>query len=138
MSCVLRASGANFDVDFFLRDSPLEALTVFHRGEVQFPNSKTNQRKCEHSGMHVSVSTREFSDLAGQIEDAVGFLTDNERELRRLGEFASVGQMYLDFPIEARDVVFQSDAFPPHLLSLLGALRIGLVVSRYPSQSSDR
>jgi len=138
MCCVLRASGTNFDVDSFLRDSPIEALTVFRRGEVRFPDSKTNQRKCEHSGMHVSVSTREFSDLTGQIEDAIGFLTNNHEELRRLAEFAGLEQMDLDFPIEARDVMFQSDSFPPNLLSIMGALRIGLVISRYPSQSSDR
>jgi hypothetical protein len=44
--------------------------------------------------------------------------------------------MYLDFPVESRDMVFQSDAFPPHLLSLLGRLNIGLVISRYPSFAS--
>jgi hypothetical protein len=42
--------------------------------------------------------------------------------------------MDLDFPVEDRDSVRQSDAFPPQLLSLLGDLRIGLVVSRYPAQ----
>jgi len=32
MSCVLRASGANFDVDSFLNDSSLDALTYFIAG----------------------------------------------------------------------------------------------------------
>ncbi len=134
MSCVLRASGTNFDVDSFLKGSSLSALTVFHRGEVQFPTSTVSQRKSEHSGMNVSVSTREFSDLRGQIEDAVGFLSDNKEEMRRLCDFSGLERIDLDFPVEDRDAVRQSDGFPPRLLSLLGELRIGLIVSRYPAQ----
>jgi len=72
MSCVLRASGANFDADEFLKVSWLDALTAFHRGTVHFPTSSVT-RKSDYSGMKVSVSTREISDLSGQVEDAVGF-----------------------------------------------------------------
>jgi hypothetical protein len=85
--------------------------------------------------MHVSVSTREFSDLTGQIADAIEFLSKNGRELKRLRDFPGLERMDLDFPIEDRDVVYQRDGFPPQLLSLLGGLRIGLVVSRYPVPS---
>lgn len=92
------------------------------------------QRRNEHSGMNVSVSTREFSDLKGQIEDAVRFLSDYEEEIRRLRDFSGLERMDLDFPVEDRDTVLQSDAFPPRLLSLMGDLRIALVVSRYPAQ----
>jgi hypothetical protein len=133
MSCVLRASGTNFEVDEFLKTSSLDALTVFHRGEGQRRGSVMTQRRTEQSGVNVSVSTREFSDLRGQIEDAVEFLSENEEELRRLRDFPGLERMDLDFPVEDRDVVFQSDGFPPRLLSLLGALRIGLVVSRHPA-----
>ncbi len=134
MSCVLRASGRNFDVDEFLKTSSLDALAAFHRGETQLPSSSVT-RKSEVSGMHVSVSTREFSDLTGQIADAIEFLSKNGRELKRLRDFPGLERMDLDFPIEDRDVVYQRDGFPPQLLSLLGGLRIGLVVSRYPVPS---
>ena len=135
MSCVLRASGTNFDVDEFLKTSTLDVLTVFRRGELQSPTSSVT-RKGEYSGMNVSVSVREFSDLRGQIDDAVEFCSENDRELRRLRNFPGLEKMDLDFPIEDRDVVFQSDAFPPELLLLLGGLGIGLIVSRYPLQSA--
>jgi hypothetical protein len=131
MSCVLRAGGARFDVDEFLKNSTLDVLTAFHRGEVQFATSSVT-RKSEYSGMSVSVSTREFSDLRGQIEEAIAFLTENDQELRRLRDFSGLEWMDLDFPIEDRDVVYQRDAFPHGLLSLLGSLRIGLIVSRHP------
>jgi hypothetical protein len=134
MSCVLRASGATFDIDEFLRNSSFDVLTAFHRGEVQFPTSSVT-RKSEYSGMSVSVSTREFSDLRGQIEEAVVFLTENDHELKRLRDFPGLERMDMDFSIEDRDVVYQRDAFPHQLLSLLGPLKIGLVISRYPAPS---
>jgi hypothetical protein len=134
MSCVLRASGTNFDVDEFLKTSSLDALTAFHRGALQFPSSSVT-RTSEYSGMNVSVSTHEVSDLRGQIQDAIEFLSKNDRELKRLRDFPGLQRMDLDFPIEDRDVVYQRDAFPHKLLSLLGTLRIGLIVSRYPAHS---
>ena len=85
--------------------------------------------------MKVSVSAREFCDLNGQVDDAVGFLRENDRELRRLRDFPGLERMDLEFPVEDRDLVFQRDAFPHQLLLLLGELRIGLIVSRYPAHS---
>src|SRR5579862_2554057 len=134
MSCVLRASGANFDVDEFLKISSLDVLTAFHRGEARFPASSVT-RKSDYSGMSVSVSTRESPDLRGQIGDAIRFLAENDKELRRLRDFPGLERMDLDFPIEDRDVVYQSDAFPYRLLALLAELHIGLIVSRYPVPS---
>jgi hypothetical protein len=134
MSCVLRASGTNFDVDEFLKTSSLDALSAFHRGTEQFTTSSVT-RKSEHSGVNVSVSTREVSDLRGQIKDAIDFLSKNDRELRLLRDFPGVERMDLDFSIEDRDLVYQRDAFPHKLLSLLGGLGIGIIVSRYPAHS---
>jgi hypothetical protein len=119
MSCVLRASGSNFDVDEFLKVSSFDALTAFHRGAVQFPTSSVTRRS-DYSGMNVSLSTREIADLSGQVEDAVGFLRENEQKLRRLRDFPGLERMDSGFPVEDRDVVFQRDAFPYQLLSLLG------------------
>jgi len=70
--------------------------------------------------MNVSLSTREIADLSGQVEDAVGFLRENEQKLRRLRDFPGLERMDSGFPVEDRDVVFQRDAFPYQLLSLLG------------------
>jgi hypothetical protein len=133
MSCLLRASGQHFDVDEFLKVSSLDALAVFHRGEGKASGSVITQRRSDLSGVSVRVSLQEFSDLVHQIEDAVEFLESNDEELKRLRDFPGVERIDLDFSLEDRDLVFQSDAFPPRLLSLLGGLRIGLVVSRHPA-----
>lgn len=133
MSCVLRASGADFQVDDFLRESSLKALVVVHRGDARPPKSNSTAKKHESSGFNVSVSTREFSDLSGQIEDAIQFLAKNSKELRRLRDFSGVERIELDFPVEDRAVVFQRDTFPNNLLVLMGHLGLGLAVSRYPT-----
>ena len=115
----------------FLRGSALKPLIVFHRGQPRFPGSKVE----EQSGMNVSVSEREFSDLSGQINDAIQFLAEHANELARLGNYPGVQRIDLDFPIVDRDVAFQSDSFPAALLSQMGELQIGLVISRYPPTS---
>ncbi|MGA2388859.1 MAG: hypothetical protein ABSF97_07860 [Candidatus Sulfotelmatobacter sp.] len=132
MSCILKASGTCFDVDEFLKVSSLDALNAFHCGETQLPISSVS-RTSQSAGVSVSVGAAEFSDLNSQIEDAVEFLTANEKELTRLRNFPGLERISLDFAVENRDMVFQSDAFPPHLLLLLARLNIGLVVSRYPA-----
>lgn len=134
MSCVLRATGTDFDVDAFLEKSELKPLIVHHRGQPRFAVPNTACRPEERSGMNLSVSTRAFSDLIGQIEDAIQFLSTNHDELRRLREFHGVEQMLLDFPLEDRDAMVQRDTFPARLLLLLGTLKIDLAISRYPAQ----
>jgi hypothetical protein len=128
MSCVLRASGTEFDPEAFLADSELTADPIYRRGEPR-PGEGTWQS----SGFHVGVSDAELSDLAGQIRDAVRFLSRHEEELQRLGRFEGVESVCLDFAIEGRDVAVQSDVFDAELLWRAGALDIDLVVSRYAS-----
>ena len=78
MSCVLRAAGEGFNVDPFLKDSTLKPLIVHNRDEPSFSGLKPAARLNEVAGMNVNVSVREFSDLAGQVEDAINFLLANE------------------------------------------------------------
>jgi hypothetical protein len=134
MSCVLRASGTCFDVDEFLKVSSLDALNAFHRGDAPGPMWNI-LRTSQAASMSITVGRGEFSDWDRQIEDAIEFLTANEKELKRLRDFPGLERMFLDFPIENRDTVFQSDTFPSQLLLLLGKLNIGLVVSRYPASN---
>ena len=133
MSCVLRAAGRDFDIDSFLNSSALKALVVYHRGEQQFPDAPIHLM--EQSGMNISVSEREFSNLAGQIEDATRFLSENASELERLRAFPGVERLELDFPIVDRDAPVQTDLFPADLLLRMGNLKIALRVSRYPESS---
>lgn len=133
MGCVLRAWGKDFNVDKFLVSSSLEPLTVWHIRDPRSPISNPSGRQHSNSGMNVSVSERAFSDLLGQIEDAMQFVRRNREELRRLNKTEGVEGICLDFPVEDRAVAVQRDTFPPELLAAIGDLGIQLAVSRYPS-----
>ncbi|MGH9389242.1 MAG: hypothetical protein ACRD1Z_06460, partial [Vicinamibacteria bacterium] len=113
MSCVLRASGTDFDPEAFLAESELRAGAnpIYRRGEPRPGGGETWQS----SGFHVGVSEAELSDLPGQIRDAVRFLSRHEEELQRLGRFDGVEAVCLDFAIESRDVAVQSDVFDAEL-----------------------
>ena len=130
MSCVLRASGADFDPESFLLTSELRAGadTIYRRGDPG-PGGK----RWQSSGFHVGVSEAELADLPGQIRDALRFLSRHEEELQRLGRFEGVEAVCLDFAIDRKDVAVQSDVFDAELLWRAGALDIDLVVSHYAS-----
>jgi hypothetical protein len=133
--CVLRAGGSDFDVDAFLATSSLEICGVRRKGELRLrtkPAGPLNER----SGFNADVSTKEWGDLAGQIQDARAFLSENEGELRRLRSFPGVDGVELDFPIELRigtnEIVVQSDRLPADLLLAAGGLGIDIVITCYP------
>ena len=127
MACVLRAIGREFDVDEFLKDTPLPRDVVFHRGELRGPGEGAGKRSA--SGFNAPVSEAGLDDLDTQVQDASQFLRVHEDELRRLGGFPGVEEVCLDFGIARRDVPAQSDVFPADLLWQAGALDIDLVVT---------
>ena len=134
--CVLRVSGAHFDVDQFLGKSLWIPPAIFRAGEPKFTAESTERSVSRKSGFNLNASNAEFSELHKQIDDAIRFLRSNEKELVRLRDFPGVEGMRLDFGIEERDVPAQSETFPPELLFLLGRLGISLVFTLYPSHDA--
>lgn len=136
MSCVLRLEGEGFNVTGFLAHSGITAYQVWDAGE---PDAFGRARP--HPGCKVNVSDAEFTDLAGQVKDAIDFLTKHASalsELTRFGLPAAHGE--LDFAIETRmfDVGVQSDRFPPLLLMLAGNAGFTICLSLYPPPSDDQ
>jgi hypothetical protein len=128
MSCVLRAIGTSFDVDAFLKDSPLEASPAFRRGEPRFAGREDGPRRAA-SGFNTEVSAADPGDLDDQITQAMHFLNEYEDELRRLGSFPGVEEVCLDFAVRRRAETSQSDLFPAGLLWRAGALHFDLGVT---------
>ncbi len=126
--CVLRAYGATFDPDAFVRTESIFVHQVYRKGEPRRPRSK---RINETSGLTGDVSGASWANLPAQIVDAVHYLTIHEAELRRLVAFPGVDGVVLDFPVDLKQRWIQSYDFPASLVRAAGALGIGLELSLY-------
>lgn len=136
MSCVLRLEGEGFDVHGFLAHCGITAYQVWEAGE-QDALGRTHR----HAGCKEDVSSADLSDLAGQVKEAIDFLSTHASalsELTRFGLPAECGE--LDFAIETRmfDVGVQTDRFPALLLKLAGNAGLTICLSQYPPATEDR
>jgi hypothetical protein len=133
--CVLRAGGADFDVDAFLATSSLEAISVRRKGELRL-TTKPDGPRHQRSGFTADVSLKEWNDLRGQIEDAKAFLVEHGAELLRLRSFPGVEGLELDFPMNLRmgtnEIAVQSDRLPADLLLAAGRAGVDIVMTIYP------
>ena len=132
MSCMLRASGDDFDVDAFLASCELEPIAVYHRGEPRFPASQPEGPRNSRSGVNFEASGADFSELALQMEEALAFLRENEPFLARLRDCPGVEVLVLDFGAEIHPPGWCSFNFRSELLLAMGALGISLELSVYP------
>jgi hypothetical protein len=86
--------------------------------------------RVENGIAHVQVSEAGFGDLRAQVADAVAFLRSNKEQLRRaMGHPAASG--VLDFAVEVRDALVQSNRFTPELVREAGRLGLALELSHY-------
>ena len=131
MSCVLRAGGTSFDVETFCTTTSLPVVARHTTGERRTPSS----RPAQSAGLKVIVSEADFTDLGRQLEDAMAFLEAHAEEVRRLVAFPGVDGVALDFGLARRDVPAQTDSFPARLVSLAGALGLGITLSQYEISS---
>jgi hypothetical protein len=132
MSCILRVSGKNFDVDKYLSQCvDIEPINVWYIGEPRF-KSRPDGDKSQTSGLSIELSSADFSDLRTQIDEAISFCRTYGEALRLLVGFPGVEHALADFGSEIRDPWWCSYSFPPELMALLGGLGISLGLSIYP------
>jgi hypothetical protein len=129
--CVLRASGDFFDPKLFLNDSALAPGNVFQKGE-----RKAQDRSWTTSGFTVVVSEASGDDLAEQIQDAIEFLRVHNEEVVRLRRFEGLDGVDLDFGVNRKNGFLQSSYLPPELVTLAGALGVGIEISIYGEDES--
>ena len=137
MSAMLRAYGADFDVDIFLSGCTLPVCAVKRRGEPVFPASQPEGRRHERSGINVVASSADFSEFPRQVEEATEFLRAKAVQVRRLCTFPGVEYVTLDFGIEWCDVAVQGDYLPPDLVRLASSLGLGIEISHYPISGDE-
>jgi len=124
--CVLRASGAKFDVDSFLRNSPFKADVVYRKGQRRRPASRGAQAA---SGFNVVIS--ESDDPQVQVEKALVFVRKYHDELLRLVRFGGIEDVILDFACPQKEFVARTARLPAELLTAGGALGMDVQVSFY-------
>jgi hypothetical protein len=137
MSCLLRIAGRNLDVDAYLaRPAGLSPIAVFRRGEPRFRLTEPKGKKHLRSGLNVVVSGKEDDDLAGQVNDALRFLSAKGTAIRALVRRKGVETAALDFGVERRaDALVQVDVFPAELALQAGKLGLSLQISHYPADT---
>lgn len=124
--CVLRSSGAAFDVDAFLEKSDLKPSVVYRKGQRRRPASRGSQTA---SGFNVVIS--ESEDPAQQVKSAMKFLRENRKELLRLMRAKGVDNMTMEISSPQREFASRVAHLPAELLSAAGAYGIDIDVSFY-------
>ena len=130
MSCVLRVSGDDFNIENFMRITGLKPCMVFKKGEPRF-KLRPRWKRFTESGANFVVSDADFEYLIKQIKDSIKFLRKYGAKLESYRN-SHKDSMSLDFAVDQRDGWGQSDRFPSELLFLAGSLGIDIQLSQYP------
>jgi hypothetical protein len=123
--CVLRASGADFQPEIFLRASSFCPCNVFRKGE-----RKAESRTWDTSGITIVVSEAS-DDFAQQVIDAIEFLKSHRVDILSLQKSKGLEEIGLDFGVNRRNDFLQSYLFPAELIRLAGEFSMDLEVSIY-------
>jgi hypothetical protein len=137
MSCVLRASGVDFDVDAFLATCELEPIAVFRKGEPRFPTSQPEGPRNQGSAVNFEASGADFSKLELQMEEALEFVREHQDFITMLREFPGVEGVTLNFGAEIHPPGWRSFHFASELLLAFGTLGVSLELSVYPVEEED-
>jgi hypothetical protein len=136
MSCILRVSGAQLDVDALLASVRLIPDRVWHRGEPRL-ESRPNGKCHEHSGATFLASGADFGDFDRQIEEATRFLEDHSTQIAGIVTFKDVEAATLDFGIELRDVMIHRDILAPRFLRAAALAGVAVELSHYPCNHEE-
>jgi len=122
--CILVASGDDFDVDEYLRDSPFKPSQVYRKGEIPAKDNPAREALTE-SGFVVLIGEEEYPAL---IEQVVHSLDYYEEELHDLND-AGADSILLDFGITEEMMLQRPQYLPPELIMAMSHLEMGLVFS---------
>lgn len=140
MSCVLRFSAPDCDVDAIAATLNLPIESLYRQGE---PRTVLRSRgPFTESGFHIITSEAAFEEFKLQVSETIAFIKSHRVALQQLAAIAASLPGYrlvFDFGITTRmfDVPAQVDYFPPELVRLIGELNAGIEFSQYPPSEED-
>ncbi len=135
--CVLHVTSETESLAGFLHETGFPTYQSHEKGEVM---TVGRRQLYDDFGFSSAVSEREWTDLAGQIEDAHAFLREHEQALRNLTAKHEITDIRLDFPYSCRldeQIFMQCDYLPPEFIRLAGEFGIGIELSLYPPTEED-
>ena len=91
----------------------------------------------EKDTVNIEVSSAAAHQLDRQIRDAVSFLGRHIADIQHLCNYPGIELVTLDFAIESRDCVLQSEILPAELISLAGELGLAIEITLYPPLDDD-
>src|SRR5438105_4884790 len=94
--CLLRVVGEAFEPEPVLAGMSLRPYAVFRKGDKRFPENPRSTKIYDTGGFKCDVSSVD-DDLAGQVKDAIAFLTAHYDDLRQLASVSAIELKYLDF-----------------------------------------
>lgn len=139
MSCILRFSAPDCDIDAIVSNLKLDVYGVYRQGE---PKQILRLGVYGNSGLQIVASEAEFDEFQKQVSETTAFIKANLPELLKLGQQAQdlPGSHFLfDFGINTRmyEVGVQCDYFPAELVRLIGTVGAGIELSQYPPPSEE-
>lgn len=131
MSCILRITGKDFDVDVFVLQSKISPYDKFYKGLPRI-ESKPESEKLNFSGCSLEVSKAGFDNFKQQIQDAIDYLNSHQQELQYINTTPEIQYATLDFGVEYDTNKFtQTQYLPKELLKLCADLGIDIEISIY-------
>jgi hypothetical protein len=130
--CVLRISGADFDLEAHLATTSIPVYKSHRKGE---PHAIRRGVTHQSNGFSANVSDSD-GILSEEVRDAISFLHTHHESLKRLADDPSVSHRTLDFGYYRRDCTVMCEVLPSELLRLAGELDINIELSLYPSVDS--
>ncbi len=128
---MFRISGTDLNIDKLLEIN-LKPDSLYRKGEY-----RTKKSINLSSGARYLVSNADFDNFEDQKKDAIRFLRNNATPIREIMSIPGHESAELDFGINRRDVLVQSDFFPAELAKLAGEFGIGITLSVYPESKEE-
>ncbi|OSZ79076.1 hypothetical protein CAP35_12740 [Chitinophagaceae bacterium IBVUCB1] len=140
MSCVLRITGSDFDVDKFMIEAKFEAsdnITVSKKGE--FINA-LKKRKRIHNGIGVIVSNAPFLNFEKQEADAIAYLNKYKSAFIKLKNYDIDGWRGLDFGVDTfpENRFYREYILSIELIKLCAECGLEIYMSNYFSRKEKR
>jgi hypothetical protein len=128
VSCILRISGEQLDIDALIAQHNISPCNVWRKGEQRTYNKKIHT----NSGASFITSDADFDEFETQLRDATTFLDLNTLAITSMTSMQGVQFATLDFGFSLyEDSIAQSCFFPIEFIRLLGKTGVALEVTHY-------